>query len=255
MYSNIPVGRSSSIGRSMLRGTIHSSRYSNIRSASVCLATRAVGVNGLLKPQCDGDEMGTVMMQMGRSTSFQVDLTAASSAIRVNFNDLKHLPNSARELLEHHASFTTTSFHDTMPQGEAGLELAEALHFYPSKATRTEQTCGNLATRSPPGLFRRQMSDLLVGCGYRARLPKDWVDLLAVDDLPLEQDFRSPWLEQASDGNGLPFFEFKPHLVESSKCSSLARRIEQAINAPFCLSNVLALFMDFHQGRTPSRLP
>ena len=132
----------------------------------------------------DGDEMGTVMMQMGRSTSFQVDLTA-SSAIQVNFNDLKHLPNSARELLEHHASFTTTSFTGTMPQGEAGLDWQRLCISIP-RATRTEQTCGNLATRSPPGLLRRQKSDLLVGCSFMLGWPR-WVDLLAVDDLPLER--------------------------------------------------------------------
>ena len=147
----------------------------------------SMGVNGLLNPSMhDGDEMGAVVVRMGRSTSFQVDLTAASSAIQVNFNALKHLPNSARELLDHQASFTTTSFTGTMPQGETGLRLGEALHFYPlgdeGRANMWEFS-DPLASwiASPPKERPARWLRL------HARLPKGWVDLLAVDDLPLEQ--------------------------------------------------------------------
>lgn len=144
------------------------------------------GVHDVNHPSLhDGDEMGTVVARMGRSTALRVDLTSATSAFQVNVDDVINVPKSARELLERQAMLTTTPFTQAMPQGETGLRLIEALDSYPlgdeARANMWEFS-DPLASWivSPPEERPNRWLRL------RDRLPDGWVDLLSVDDLPLE---------------------------------------------------------------------
>ena len=133
----------------------------------------------------DAEEMGRVEVRLGRSTVFTVELFAPDMHQRPHRRPFTHVPANVMELLNHRLS-QFDGFSAPCPSGEEGQRWQEALQLYPEgdeqQANALEAIDPLAACIASPGSSRPSRWIRL-----QSRLPHGWVELLAVDDVPLNE--------------------------------------------------------------------
>ena len=131
----------------------------------------------------DGQELGTVEVQMGRTIRFNVELHARGQALSQHV-PLRRAPSSAHELLAMSQTVSSPTFTALPPTGEHGERLQEAVCVFPDGdedlANGWEATDPLSAWIATPASNRSSRWVRL-----QNRLPKGWVELMPVDALPL----------------------------------------------------------------------
>ena len=131
----------------------------------------------------DGQDMGAVEIQMGRSIRFDVELHARGQTLSQHV-PLRRVPSSALELLAMSQRVSSPTFTALPPTGEQGERLQEAVRVFPDGdedlANGWEATDPLSAWIATPAPYRHSRWVRL-----QNRLPNGWVELMPVDALPL----------------------------------------------------------------------
>ena len=134
----------------------------------------------------DGQDLGTVEVQLNRSIRFELNLHLDDVESEANRQRSEVVPRNAQELMAASINLPQQGFSSTLPDGVAGQRLNEALHLFPkgdeSRANALEPV-DPLASwvASPPEHRPARWIRL------RDRLPNGWVELMPVHDVPLNE--------------------------------------------------------------------
>ena len=132
----------------------------------------------------DGQDLGTVDVQLSRLVRFELDLhlnQVESDAARQPFASA---PLNAEELLALSAHQPSRAFSSTAPRGLAGERLSEAVRLFPEgdeeRANALEAQDALAAwVASPPNHRPARWVRL------KERLPDGWIELMPVHDVPV----------------------------------------------------------------------